>query len=108
MAKPGRPKGSGLGLVLLNCRVEPDVYEAFEEWRSRQVNPATQIVLSQAEAMRRLMRWALEQVGTVKELDQVEQGYAEGLRKGRADFHRALEEAWNKVNGTDDDTDADE
>jgi hypothetical protein len=85
--------------VLLNCRVDPDVYEGFEAWRARQVDPETQESLTQAKAVRRLMRWALEQVGTVEELDDVSEGYAEGMRRGRADFHRVLEQTWKKLRG---------
>jgi hypothetical protein len=83
--------------VLLNCRVEPDVYEGFEAWRERQVDRTTGQPLSQAEAVRRLLRWSLEQVGTVKELDDVTKGYLEGVRRGRADFHKVLEETWEKL-----------
>lgn len=85
--------------MLLNCRVDPDVYEGFEAWREQQIDPTTRRPLTQAEAVRRLLRWALEQVGTVKELSEPQKGYAEGVRRGRADFHRALEEAWAKLRG---------
>lgn len=99
MAKPGRPKGSGRGLVLLNVRLDPDVYQGFEEWRSRQIDPTTREPFTQAESARRLFRWALEQVGTVKELDQVSKGFVEGMRRGKRNWERAAEEAWAKLRG---------
>jgi hypothetical protein len=92
MAKPGRPKGSGQGLVPLNVRVEPDLYDGFEAWRERQLVDGEP--MPQAVAMRRLLRWALEQVGTVKELASVDKGYLDGMQRGRADYHKAMEKAW--------------
>lgn len=84
----------------MSVRVEPDVYEGFQAWAERQTT-RDGALLSEAECVRRLFRWALEQVGTVKELDDVSQGYEEGLRRGQANWNKAAYSAWLKVKGED-------
>lgn len=92
-----RPKGSGQGLVNVGCRLEPDVYEAFEIWRKNQIDPEHEEPISQSEAMRLLLRWALEERELLERISVGAKGYMEGLRRGRADFHQALRDAWDKI-----------
>ena len=94
--RPGRPKGSGRGLIVASCRLEPETYQALEEWRLDQLDE-NQEPMPQAEAMRRLVRWALEQRGGLAKLSPLDAGYQQGLRNGRADFHKALDRAWAEV-----------
>ena len=86
MAKAGRPKGSGLGLVTMGLRIEPEIYDLLHQYAgAHHMTPAS--------AARFLMRVALEQ----KETPSPDAGYLEGLRQGRGDFHRVLNEVWEKL-----------
>jgi len=84
----GRPKGSGRGLVPITIRVEPEVYQALQEYSTRSE-------LSLAEGARVALRAALlEQTPG----DLADDGYNEGLRRGLAEartkIQAALEKEW--------------
>jgi len=84
--RPGRPKGSGRGLVTMGLRVEPELHTAMEEY-------AEANNMKVPEATRFLLRVALE----LDEVPTPDAGYLEGLRQGRADFHQALNAVWKKL-----------
>lgn len=86
-----RPKGSGRGLVAVSVRLEPEVHDALQEWCAERE-------LSEAEGLRWLVRFALEKGQALDEKSPEDEGYAAGLRAGRADFHRVLNETWAKIN----------
>lgn len=88
-----RPKGSGRGLVLVGLRLEPEVYDALQEWRAERGDD-----LSEAEALRWLVRFALEKGQALDKKSPEDEGYAAGLRQGRADWHRVINETWEKIN----------
>jgi hypothetical protein len=83
---------------MVGVRLEPEVYQAVEEWRMDRPDPETNDVMSQAEALRWLIRFALEKGGELDKRSPMEAGYTEGLRRGRADFHRAMKDAWDRLN----------
>lgn len=85
-----RPKGSGRGLVMIGVRLEPEVYAALQEWQADHE-------VTEAEAVRWLIRFALEKGQALDKKSPHDEGYAAGLRAGRADFHQALKEAWEKL-----------
>ncbi len=84
--RPGRPKGSGAGLVNVGLRIEPDVLEALEEFAA-----VNQVKVSLA--VRHLLKTALGS----KDLTGFDAGYLEGMREGRADFHQFMADAWKKL-----------
>lgn len=88
-----RPKGSGRGLVAVSVRLEPEIAAALTEWRTQQPNGE----LSEAEALRQLVRWALENVAGLDKRQPAEALRAEALRRARGDLHRALNQAWEKI-----------
>lgn len=86
-----RPKGSGEGYVgPLASRVSHEVFEAFEEWRAAHG-------LKQGEAVRYLLTFALEHQGALDKRVPAQTVREEALLQARAELHRAVNLAWEKV-----------
>jgi hypothetical protein len=87
----GRPKGSGVGYVgPITVRLEHDVYQALEMWRESND-------MTQAEAVRRLLNFALEEEKVLKKIAPDVQERQEALLRARSELHRAVNIAWEKV-----------
>lgn len=87
----GRPKGSGKGYVgPITVRLDHDNFVALEAWREENE-------MTQAEAVRRLLNFALEEEKVLKKIAPDVQERQEALMRARAELHRAVNIAWEKV-----------
>ena len=87
-----RPKGSGKGLVVVGLRIEPELYDAIQQIAAEQRS-------SVAEVGRGLLRQVLTDEQRLDAMPAKQAGYQDGLRRGRQDFHRAVNKAWADLDG---------